>query len=283
VRQGDFLCGEIETKVCVGETFHGVRRDGSLPRTSRFRTPNDGAADTGRSGRRVIAGRLIVAAALAAVAALTNVPLQGGSLLGVDFTAISPGLRIRITGTGFEARASRNLVTFTPVSGSPVTMPGQTLTSDGTTQRLLVDIPATLPIGSTAVSVRNMTTGEESTGLSIEIVSLTLSGVTSAPPGATVAVTIDTVGAMPLDPKYTAVSFGTGITVQAWKVVSPTRIDATLVVSPAAALGSRLVDVRTGTAAAHTRKASATAPRLSLAQPPRTAMPPPGATPERSQ
>ena len=111
----------------------------------------------------------------------------GGTLASVSPMGASPSVAVSITGTGFNATAANNVVTFTPASGSAVNAtPTTVATLSAATglRRLTVTVPAGLPIGTAALRVLNTPTGETSAGRSLEIVEIDLLQVRSAAVGA---------------------------------------------------------------------------------------------------
>src|SRR5215475_3784608 len=100
-----------------------------------------------------------------------------GALAGT-ISALSPmgasaSVAISITGTGFNATASSNDVTFTPVSGAPVTVTSTavtTLSAATGLRRLTVVVPDGLSIGTATLTVLNKQSGEVSTGKSLDVI-----------------------------------------------------------------------------------------------------------------
>jgi hypothetical protein len=163
----------------------------------------------------------------------------------------SSSVAISITGTGFNATASSNDVTFTPVSGAPVTVTATAVTTLSATtglRRLTVVVPNGLPIGTAALSVLNKQTGEVSRGKSLEVIAISLPDTTSAPLGATnlnVRVTGSPNTAFVAG--STRATFGAGITVNSTTVQSATSLVANISVSATATVGARAVGVVTNT------------------------------------
>ncbi len=189
--------------------------------------------------------------ALAAFGWLLSTPLahhaHAGSLSAVSPAGASSSVAIAVTGTGFDPAAANNEVIFLPSSGSPATSIATSIaTLDSATglRRLRVTVPAGLPVGTVTLRVRNRVSGETSEGKTLEVVTIALPVITSAPPGASnLAVRI--VGSP--NTKFVAgssrASFGAGVTVNSTVVESATSLVATITVSATAALGSRAVGV----------------------------------------
>ncbi|HET7607906.1 MAG TPA: hypothetical protein VFL84_04455, partial [Gammaproteobacteria bacterium] len=153
----------------------------------------------------------------------------------------SRSVAVAITGTGFDVIAGNNVVTFTPVTGAAVNATASAITTLSAAtglRRLTVTVPAGLPVGTAALSVRNAVTGETSAGKSLEIVEILLTGVTSAAVGATnVNVQITGSPNSAFVAGSTRATFGAGVTVNSTTVESPTRLTANVSVSPTAAVG----------------------------------------------
>ncbi len=190
------------------------------------------------------------AIALAAACALTVVALNAGSLMSVNPLGASSGVAIQITGTGFNATAKNNRVTFTPMSGgapqTAIATAIATLDASKGIRRLNVAVPPGLPAGTASLLVTDVVTGETSEGLNFEILQLTLPGVRSGSPGAAglqvvLAGSPNTqFGAL----KPARVTFGAGVTVRSVIVETPQRALATIDISATAVLGPRSVTVR---------------------------------------
>jgi hypothetical protein len=176
---------------------------------------------------------------------------QAGTLSSVSPMGASSSVTIAITGTGFNLTASSNDVTFTPVSGAPVTATATavtTLSAATGLRRLTVVVPNGLPIGTAALSVLNKQTGEVSTGKSLEVIAIDLPDTVSAHLGATnlnVLVTGSPNTAFVAG--ATRATFGAGITVNSTTVQSATSLIANISVSATAAVGTRGVGVVTNT------------------------------------
>ena len=155
------------------------------------------------------------------------------------------------TMSGFDATAANNVVTFTPAVGSAASATASAITTLSAAtglRRLTVTVPAGLPIGTAALSVRNAASGETSAGKSLEVVGITLTGVASAAVGASnVNVRITGSPNSAFAAGSTRATFGAGITVNTTTVESPTSLVANVSVSPTAALGLRAVSVVSNT------------------------------------
>ena len=159
----------------------------------------------------------------------------------------SADVAINITGTGFNTVAASNEVTFTHTSGVTATAAGnliQTVNAALGLRRLRVTVPAGLPIGTTALRVRNLATGEISVGQNLEIVVLSLPTVSSAARGATnAAIRITGSPNSQFVVGSSRAGFGSGITVHSTTVESPTSLIATVSIAPSAPLGPVMVSV----------------------------------------
>jgi len=208
---------------------------------SHFRQGTKNAALT--SARSCVrACTLLIALAVGAVPSA-----QSGLLTSVTPMGASSLATINIVGTGFDATASKNEVSFVPSSGATLTALGTAIaTVDAATgsRRLTVKVPAGLPVGSAALRVRNLTTGGVSQGKSLDVIALTLPETTSVPAGATnrdIRITGSpnthfVVG-------NTQVSFGTGVTVNKVTVQSDTTLLANVSVPETTAPSVRTVQV----------------------------------------
>ena len=174
---------------------------------------------------------------------------SAGTLSAVSPTGASPSVAVSITGTGFNTAATSNTVTFTPGSGAPVTVTASavtTLSAATGLRRVTVTVPDGLAVGAAALTVRNTATGEASSGKSLDILTISLPGVTSSSPGASnVNVRIAGSANTAFVPGSTRAAFGAGITVNATAVESANSLVANISVSSAAALGLRAVSVIT--------------------------------------
>jgi PKD repeat protein len=176
--------------------------------------------------------------------------LRAGSVSSIAPLGASPNVTINITGTGFNATASLNTVTFRHLAtGATFTASGtavQTLDATRGIRRLGVRVPAGAPIGPTAVTIINTATGEQTDAGSIEVIRLFLPEISAAPAGSTVAVRVTgSPNVLFAAGTNTRVGFGAGITVQSTTVESPTSLVATLVISASAAAGPRALTMQT--------------------------------------
>ncbi|MBI5755929.1 MAG: tandem-95 repeat protein, partial [Nitrospirae bacterium] len=176
---------------------------------------------------------------------------HGGSLSSVTPSGASSLVTIYINGTGFNTTAGNNEVAFTSTSGGTITViPTAVTTIDSTIglRRLTVKVPDASPVGRAALRVRNKVSGEISEGISVEIIEISLSGVTSAPVG-TANLNVRIIGSANCQfiAGKTRAAFGTGVTVNSTTVESLTSLTANITVSPTAAIGSRSIGVVTNT------------------------------------
>ncbi|MGE5245573.1 MAG: Ig-like domain-containing protein, partial [Betaproteobacteria bacterium] len=183
----------------------------------------------------------------AVVAILAIQPTRGGSLASVSPGSASAGIMLTIVGTGFNAIAANNNVTFTPTIGSPVTVPALSVISiDTTRKRLTVKVPAGLPVGTTALLVTNRVTGEASAGRSIEVIAFALDPA-AAGPGTTATITVQGSANTQLTATSTRVAIsGSGVTITATSVPTPTTAIVSVSVTADAAAGPRDVSVVSG-------------------------------------
>jgi hypothetical protein len=196
--------------------------------------------------------RLVVAMLLSVlVSSLLIQHAAAGSLASVSPGSASAGITLTIAGTGFDASAGKNDVTFTPQSGSPVTAPALTVIPiDATQKRLTVKVPSGLPAGTTAIRVTNKTTGEQSAGRSIEVISFT-KDVDAATPGSTQTLTLTGSPNTRLTAASTRVTFsGSGITVNTTTVPSVTTVTVNIAVAGDAPLGPRDITIVSGSLSA---------------------------------
>ena len=158
-----------------------------------------------------------IALAILVLLALTRGSAQTGQLIAVTPTGASSLVSVNITGSGFHATASNNEVSFVPTSGATVVASATAvMTADASRdlRRLTVRVPAGLPVGATALRVTNTATGATSEGLSVQIITIDLGNVVSAPVGATgVAVRITGSPNAQFASNNTRVLFGAGVTV----------------------------------------------------------------------
>src|SRR4051812_29688651 len=176
---------------------------------------------------------------------------RAGTLSTVSPMGASSSVTIAITGTGFNPTASSNDVTFTPVSGAPVTVTSTavtTLSAATGLRRLTVVVPNGLPIGAAALSVVNKQTGEVSRGKSLEVIAISLPDKTSALVGTNnLNVLITGSPNTAFVAGATRATFGGGITVNSTTVQSPTSLVANISISATATVGTRGVGVITNT------------------------------------
>ncbi|MGE5243952.1 MAG: hypothetical protein ACM3SQ_06970, partial [Betaproteobacteria bacterium] len=140
-----------------------------------------------RSLRPVARHRACGAALRGVLLVFLAYPAAAGTLSAVGPAGASPGITINISGTGFDTTAANNTVTFTPAAGAPVFVPGRsliTLNSATGMRRLSVIVPAGLPVGPAALAVTDTVTGEVSTGMSMQVIAISLPDVQAAAPGA---------------------------------------------------------------------------------------------------
>src|SRR5262245_55779091 len=105
---------------------------------------------------------------------------DAGSLSSIAPTGVSAGQAVTITGTGFDAAAASNAVTFTPLSGPAVTVDATsvaTVDADARVRRLSVTVPNTLPVGPVTVRVLSRGTGEVTDVRTLDILSIDLPDV----------------------------------------------------------------------------------------------------------
>jgi len=202
-------------------------------------------------------GRTAVVALVVLALVLWLPPKKDTRLLAaVSLTAVTPygasvGVTVQITGTGFDPTASHNSVTFTPASGSAVTVVADavaTLDSTKGLRRLSVKVPSGLAVGNATVRVVNTTTGESAAGASIQIVAIALPDVSSGARGVQgLDVRVNGTSNMQFVQGRTTVTFGPGVTVTSTQVTSPTSLIATVSVSSTTPIGARTVLVVTST------------------------------------
>ena len=109
-----------------------------------------------------------------ALAAVTGfVVVLAGSLTAVAPAGASIAVPVSITGTGLNATASNNEVSFAPAGAAVRTALGEAITTlDATRRRLTLRVPAGLPAGHVNLSVRNTVTGEQSAGVGFEVIEI---------------------------------------------------------------------------------------------------------------
>jgi PKD repeat protein len=188
---------------------------------------------------------LVVVLGLAAVGA------AAGSLALVSPSGASAGVLVYITGTGFNATASANAVTFIPSSGPSQSVAGSSIALVNPSiglRRLGVTVPNGLAAGTVSIRVTNTATGEISAGKTLQILSLQLPDIQSAPPGTShLAVRITGSPNCQFVPNGSRASFGPDITVESTTVESPTSVMAVITVPSTATLGPRPVGIITST------------------------------------
>ncbi len=176
---------------------------------------------------------------------------HGGSLSSVTPSGASSLVTIYINGTGFNTTAGNNEVAFTSTTGGTITVvPTAVTTIDSTIglRRLTVKVPESTPVGRAALSVRNKVNQELSSGISVEILEISLSAVTSATVGsANLNVRIIGSANCQFIAGKTRAAFGTGVTVNSTTVESTNSLVANITISSTAAIGSRSVGVVTNT------------------------------------
>jgi hypothetical protein len=158
------------------------------------------------------------------VLAVAGVPLPatGGTVISVETTGVTTGALFAVTGTGFDAAAANNQLTFTPAAGAPVTVAATSSTvvdASRGVRRLSVRVPAGLPIGAASVRVLNTVTADVTDVPAIQILALDAPRPAQAAPGTTgLAVVVTAQGAAAFVAGQTA-PFGAGI----WCAPSPSR------------------------------------------------------------
>ncbi len=197
-------------------------------------------------------GRRAATTILSAVLSLLVLqPVLGGTLLSVSPGSASAGVTLTIVGTGLDGSASKNTVSFVPQSGNAITVTALTVIPiDSTQKRLTVKVPGGLPNGTTTLRVKNGTTGEQSTGKSIEVVAFA-SDKASTAPGSTLNVTLTGSANAHLTTNATRVSFsGAGVTVNTTTVSSATTVVINITVASDAPLGARDITITSGSLSA---------------------------------
>ena len=197
-------------------------------------------------------GRRAATTLLSAVLSLLVLqPVLGGTLLSVSPGLASAGVTLTIVGTGLDATASKNIISFVPQSGDTVTVAALTVIPiDSTQKRLTVKVPGGLPNGTTALRVKNGTTGDQSTGKSIEVVTFA-SDKASTAPASTLNLTLTGSANAHLTANATRVTFsGAGIVVNTTTVSSPTTVVVNITAAPDAPLGARDITIASGSLSA---------------------------------
>ncbi len=186
---------------------------------------------------------------LALVLAVAGVPspATGGSVVSVETTGVTTGALFAVTGTGFDAAAANNQLTFTPAAGAPVTVAATSSTvvdASRGVRRLSVRVPAGLPIGAASVRVLNTVTADVTDVPAIQILALDAPRPAQAAPGTTgLAVVVTAQGAAAFVAGQTRVTFGAGISVRAVTVQSANALTATIDIGATAATGARTISV----------------------------------------
>ena len=205
---------------------------------------------------RIVASVATRCAALCLAALLVlalSVALIAGSLTAVVPAGASALVPITITGTGFDATASKNEVVFVHTDGTTKTAVGEAVsTLNATTGRrtLTVRVPAELPVGRANLTVRNTVSNETSSGMALDILAISLPDVRSAAQGASgVQVRITGSSNVRFVAGGTAVSFpaAIGVTVASTTIESPTSLLAVVNIASSAATGAKNVQVKTST------------------------------------
>ncbi len=190
--------------------------------------------------------RHAVATFASGVVLATAVTLAG-QVVSVETTGVTPGAIFSVTATGLDATAANNRITFTPVSGAPVTVAAaSSALVDATkgTRRVAVRVPGGLETGTATVSILNTVTNDSTSVGTINILSLSLPEVRSGAPGATgVDVLVRAGGAANFVAGQTRVTFGAGLTVRSVSVISATELRASVDIASTAAEGPRAVSV----------------------------------------
>ncbi len=188
-----------------------------------------------------------VFACLALVAVVGFAVVVAGSLTAVAPAGASIAVPVSITGTGLNATASNNEVSFAPVGAAVRTALGEAITTlDATRRRLTLRVPAGLPVGRVNLTVRNTVTGEQSAGVGFEVIEIHLAGTTAAAQGASgIPIRIAGSSNVQFVAGQTSVTFGAGVTVGAITVESATSLVTTIAVSASATPGPRDITVKT--------------------------------------
>ncbi len=180
---------------------------------------------------------------LALVASTLAVVASPGALSSVSPTGASADIAININGTGFNITAAKNEVMFIPASGQPIPVTPSRITTGTTLMRLTVTVPRGLPAGRTAIRVRNTANGDVGDGVSIDLLTLTLPDVATAPQGSRLDVRIVGSANSAFIAGNSRAVFGTGITVNSTTVTAANALTANITVAGNAALGPRTVGV----------------------------------------
>lgn len=174
---------------------------------------------------------------------------DAGYVAGISPQGASENVIIDITGAGFNAIASKNLVVFTH-EGLSKENPAVIISSAGAggengLARLGVAVPEGLPPGTALVRVVNTVTGETIEGGSIEVIGITLADTAWAHPGSSVDIRISGTPNVRFVAGGTVTAFGEGVKVNYETVESDTSIVANITVSPDARAGSRSIGLMT--------------------------------------
>jgi hypothetical protein len=194
-----------------------------------------------RSGQRYVSLLVIV---MTATVLLQRV--SAGKVTSWSPNGVSSLLPLQITGTGFNATASNNVVSFLQSGVVKATVRGKSVVEKPNGVRTItVDVPPGIPIGTTALRVVNETTREISEGGPIEIIAISLPEITSAPRGSQVSVRIQGSPNVRFGAGATTVSFGQGITTKTVVVESRTSLVATIAIDANATAGLRSASTTT--------------------------------------
>ncbi len=189
---------------------------------------------------------------LLGVLTVLHAPLRAAiALSAVAPLGASPGVTVQITGSGFAPVAASNQVVLTPSTGPAVTVSGSSivvLDAAKDLRRLAITLPSGMPIGIATVQVRNTVSGELAGGRSLQVIDVSVAQPVSALRGST-GVPVRLVGSSntAFVAGRTTVIIGSGVTVTATQVVSPTELVATVSVSASAPIGARTITLATST------------------------------------
>ncbi len=196
--------------------------------------------------------RLCVGLLLLGVLTVLHAPLRAAiALNAVAPLGASAGVTVQITGSGFAPVAASNQVVLTPASGPAVTVNGSSivvLDAAKDLRRLSIALPPGLPTGIASVQVRNTVSGELAGGRSLQVIDVGVTPPVSALRGST-GVPVRLLGSpnTAFVAGRTTVIVGSGVTVTATQVVSPTELVATVSVSASAPIGPRTITLATTT------------------------------------
>ena len=187
-----------------------------------------------------------LAAAVAVGIAVLPARAAAGTLASVTPLGASPGIVVRVTGTGFAAEAASNEVLLRSGAGSEARVtPTEVTTLDAAKglRRLAFTMPGSLPAGAASIAVTNLATGEVSAGRNIEVITIALS-LSSAERGASdLQIRVSGSPNCQFVAGRTMVTFGPGVTINGLSVESPATLVARVTVDAAAAPGPRTVQV----------------------------------------